>query len=121
MAPSVALMAWALAFASAHSGLPIVPGAEPQIAMRQLSAVHSGETDPTTGRISLQPTWRAGPEGACALAHEMTHLLQVKNRMALTDRRAIEAQALAVSAACFDAFGLHGRANYDRQMMGVWE
>lgn len=121
MTPSVALMAWALAFASVHSGLPIHPGAEPQVRVRPMTVAHAGETDVTTGRVSLPPTWRNDAEGACTLAHEMTHLLQVENRVPLSDRRAIEAQALAVSAACFDAYGLRGRADYDRGMMGVWE
>jgi hypothetical protein len=114
-------MAWALAFASVHSGLPINPGAEPQVALRPISVAHAGEMDPATGHVSLPPTWRNDAEGACTLAHEMTHLLQVENRVPSSDRRAVEAQALTVSAACFDAYGLHDRGDYDRRMMGVWK
>lgn len=114
-------MAWALAFASVHSGLPIQPGSEPQVAMRPIAVAHAGETDAATGQVSLPSSWRNDAEGACTLAHEMTHLLQVKNRVPASDRLAIEAQALGVSAACFDAYGMRDRANFDRRMMGVWK
>ena len=116
IAPTAALVASLLSYASGVSGLPIPPAPLPAIHLVShapngnalgLDKPEAGSTDTTTGDIYLYPGWNAeNGSDRCLLAHELTHWLQIKGgsffRMSI---EAAERQAYQVTLACSEALG----------------
>lgn len=102
------MLAFLLAFASAHSGIPIPFNAAAPVvtfSARVNDTPHAcgeewaAETNLRTGAITLAAGWMADkPDDVCTLAHELVHFLQAKHGPPFID---VETPAYKVTAACY--------------------
>ena len=114
---SAAVLAWALAFASASSGLPVPPdAAPPRVTISSRATLgHYADGDQWLGatrwwtvpvEIELHAGWRESDrQDRCILAHEFTHYLQEVNGRRYDPITRAEPLAYRTTAQCFEALG----------------
>ncbi len=117
---AAAVVAPLLALASALSGLPVPADAPPALVLLTDQAFgerlgwtenHAiGVTSLSTGYIYVYPGWREGDGDTCVLVHELTHWLQVVNRVEIHPIARLEVQAYDVTAKCYARRGEKQRA-----------
>lgn len=113
MIPAALVAAW-LAFASAHSGLPIPANVSPPTVLTMPLRRDYGLTFPRTHSVVIDSRLARRPFGQCVLAHELTHWLQSYDGVS-GPAKVVEPPAFRVDADCFDEIGMHEQADLDRQ------
>ena len=114
-AVAAAVLAWALQFAIASSGLSVPSGAAPPIVTisQHQTLGHYADGDRWIGvtyvdarpvEIELHRGWRAKSKiDRCVLAHELTHYLQAVNGLHYEPQSRAEPLAYRATAQCFEA------------------
>lgn len=117
MAPSAAMVAWALSFAAQASGLAPPPASwHTEITIGGILPGFNGMTDPWSGHVYLPADWNPDdPIAKCSLAHEMTHVLQVVHQIHFRRPQDAEPPAYAVTIRCFESINRPDLAAWVRE------